>query len=48
MQIMQKLFEHPLWVHEPIQDEIAKANDVQVVGNIFKRENLDYIFLTRL
>jgi hypothetical protein len=48
MQIIQKLFEHPLWVQEPIQDEIAKANDVQVVGNIFKRENLDYIYLTKL
>jgi len=48
IQIMRKLFEHPLWVQEPIQDEIAKANQDIVVGNIFKRENLDYIYLTKL
>ena len=48
IQIMQKLFEHPLWVQEPIQDEIAKANQDVVVGNIFKREGLDYIYLTKL
>jgi hypothetical protein len=48
IQILQKLFEHPLWVQEPIQDEIAKANQDVVVGNVFKRENLDYIYLTKL
>ena len=48
IQIMQKLFEHPLWVQEPIQDEIAKANQDVVVGNVFKREGLDYIYLTKL
>ncbi len=46
--IMKKLFEHPLWVQEPIQDEIAKANQDVVVANIFKREGLDYIYLTKL
>ena len=46
--IMRKLFEHPLWVQEPIQDEIAKANQDVVVANIFKREGLDYIYLTKL
>lgn len=48
IQIMRKLFEHPLWVQEPIQDEIAKANQDIVVGNVFRRENLDYIYLTKL
>jgi len=48
IQIIQKLFQHPLWVQEPIQDEISKTNQDVVVGDIFKRENLDYIHLTRL
>jgi hypothetical protein len=48
IQIMQKLFEHPLWVQEPIQNEIAKANQDVVVANVFKREGLDYIYLTKL
>jgi hypothetical protein len=48
IQIMSKLFEHPLWVQEPIQDDIAKANQDVVVANIFKREKLDYIYLTKL
>jgi hypothetical protein len=48
IQIMRKMFDHPLWVQEPIQDEIAKANQDVVVSNIFKRENLDYIYLTKL
>jgi hypothetical protein len=48
IQIMKKLFEHPLWVQEPIQDDIAKANQDVVVASIFKREGLDYIYLTKL
>jgi len=45
--IVKRLFEHPLWVQESIQDEIAKTNQDSVVTNIFKREGLDYIFLTK-
>jgi hypothetical protein len=46
--IAQRLFEHPLWVQESIQDEIAKTNQDSVVTNVFKREGLDYIYLTKL
>ena len=46
--IIKKLFEHPLWVQETIQNEIAKTNQDSVVTEIFKRENLDYIHLTKL
>lgn len=46
--IVKRLFEHPLWVQESIQDEIAKTNQDVVVTNIFKREGLDYIQLTKL
>jgi hypothetical protein len=46
--IIKKLFDHPLWVQEAIQDEIAKTNQDSMVMNIFKRENLDYIYLTKL
>ncbi|TSA06584.1 MAG: hypothetical protein D4R73_11050 [Deltaproteobacteria bacterium] len=46
--IVKRLFEHPLWVQESIQDEIAKTNQDSVVTNIFKREGLDYIYLTKL
>ncbi len=48
IQIVQKLFEHPLWVQELIQDEISKTNQDAIVAEIFKRENLDYIYLTKL
>lgn len=48
IQILQRLFEHPLWVQEPIQNEIATANQDAVVAEIFKREGLDYIYLTQL
>ena len=46
--ITKRLFEHPLWVQEEIQDEIAKTNQDVVVTDIFKREGLDYIYLTKL
>ena len=46
--ITKRLFEHPLWVQEEIQDEIAKTNQDAVVTDIFKREGLDYIYLTKL
>ena len=46
--IVQRLFDHPLWVQESIQDEIAKTNQDSVVTSIFKREGLDYIYLTKL
>jgi len=46
--IIKKLFEHPLWVQETIQNEIAKTNQDSVVTQIFKREGLDYIYLTKL
>lgn len=46
--IIKCLFEHPLWVQESIQDEIAKTNQDSVVTNIFKRECLDFIYLARL
>ena len=46
--IVQRLFGHPLWVQESIQDEIAKTNQDSIVTNIFKREGLDYIYLTKI
>lgn len=46
--IIRRLFEHPLWVQESIQDEIAQTNQDSVVTGIFKREGLDYIYLTKL
>ena len=46
--IIKKLFEHPLWVQETIQNEIAKTNQDSVVTEILKREGLDYIYLTKL
>lgn len=46
-QIAERLFTHPMWVHENIQREIATANLDAVVGGIFEREGLDYIYLTR-
>lgn len=46
--ITKRLFEHPLWVQETIQDEIAKTNQDAVVTAIFKREGLDYIYITKL
>jgi hypothetical protein len=48
IQIIKKLFDHPLWVQEAIQNEIAKTNQDAVVASIFKREGLDYIYLTKL
>ncbi len=48
MQITRKLFYHPLWVQETIQEEIATTNQDAVVADIFKREGLDYIYLTKL
>lgn len=47
-QIIKRLFEHPLWVQEAIQEEIAKTNQDIVVSRIFQREGLDYIWLTKL
>jgi hypothetical protein len=46
--ITKQLFEHPLWVQEAIQDEIAKTNQDVVVANIFQREGLDYIYISKL
>ena len=46
--IIKKLFDHPLWVQETIQNEIAKTNHDSVVTEIFKREDLDYIYLIKL
>ena len=46
--ITKRLFDHPLWVQEAIQDEIAKTNQDVVVTNIFRREGLDYIYITKL
>jgi len=46
--ITKRLFDHPLWVQEAIQDEIAKTNQDVVVTNIFMREGLDYIYITKL
>ena len=48
IQIIKKLFDHPLWVRETIQNEIAKTNQDAVVAGIFKSEGLDYIYLTKL
>ena len=46
--ITKRLFDHPLWVQEATQDEIAKTNQDIVVTNIFRREGLDYIYITKL
>jgi hypothetical protein len=45
--IIKRLFEHPLWVQSAIQDEIAKTNQDSVVTGIFKREGLDYIYVSK-
>jgi len=46
--IIKKLFYHPLWVKGEIQNEIAKTNQDSVVKEIFKREGLDYICITKI
>ena len=46
--VIKKLFDHALWVQETIQNEIAKTNQDSIVTEIFKREGLDYIYLTKL
>jgi hypothetical protein len=46
--IVKRLFTHPLWVQQPVQDEISKTNQDSVVMKIFEREGLDYIYLTQL
>lgn len=46
--VIKKLFDYPLWVQETIQNEIAKTNQDSIVTEIFKREGLDYIYLTKL
>jgi len=46
--VIKKLFDCPLWVQETIQNEIAKTNQDSIVTEIFKREGLDYIYLTKL
>lgn len=46
--VIKKLFDYPLWVHETIQNEIAKTNQDSIVTEIFRREGLDYIHLTKL
>lgn len=48
IQIIRKLFEHPLWVQQPIQSDIALANQDAAVAEIFKQQGLDYIYLTKL
>jgi hypothetical protein len=48
IQIARKLFEHPLWVQQAIQEDIALANQDAAVADVFKREGLDYIYLTKL
>ncbi len=48
VQIIKKLFEHPLWVQEAVQNEIAKTNTDAIVAGIFQREGLDYIYLTKM
>jgi len=48
IQIIRKLFEHPLWVQERVQKDIAKTNNDADVKEIFKAEGFDYIYLTRL
>ena len=48
MEITMKLFDHPLWVQEPYQNEIATTNQDSVVADIFEREGLDYINITKL
>ena len=46
--IIKKLFDHPLWVKDDIQNSIAKTNQDPVVKEIFQSEGLDYIYLTKL
>jgi hypothetical protein len=48
VQIIQKLFEHPLWVQERVQNDIAVANNDATVRDVFRAEGLDYIYLTKL
>jgi hypothetical protein len=47
-EIIRKLFDHPIWVKENKQIEIAQSNNDASVGKIFEKEGLDYIYLTKL
>jgi hypothetical protein len=47
-EITKKLFEHPMWVKEFRQEEIAKANKENPIAKVFEDEGLDYIYLTKI
>ena len=47
-EIVKKLFEHPIWVKEAKQVEIAQSNNDATIGKLFENEGLDYIYLTKL
>ena len=46
--IIKRLFDHPLWVIENNQKEIATANVDNVVTKLFEKEELHYIYLIKL
>ena len=47
-EIIQKLFDAPLWVLENNQKIIAGANKDSIVQELFEQEGLDYIYLTKI
>ena len=47
-QIIEKLFNHPVWVKETRQVEIAESNKDAGVGELFAKEELNYIYLMKL
>jgi hypothetical protein len=46
--IIKKLFDSPFWVVENNQKEIATANVDAVVGALFQKNNIDYVYLINL
>ena len=46
--VIKKLFDSPLWVIPEIQKNISTANKDAVVGDIFKQQGMDYIYLTKI
>ena len=47
-EIIKKLFDAPLWVFEQNQKLISGANNDSIVQELFEKEHLDYIYLTKI
>jgi hypothetical protein len=47
-EIIKKLFDAPLWVIDQNQKLISGANKDSIVQELFEKEHLDYIYLTKI